>query len=304
MGAQPSIRDWGSFGISLLYRNPDIFVDNDGDRVPVVVNGFHYYQNVDEVGEPIKGESYNRLFAVVRNLGDVAVNNVQVRFQFTPFGTVVAMHASNWYLKEIGVVSVDLGPAGSPEAEKEVEVQWDMGDLTDTCGGAWLAPLSYFDHFCVRIQLTCAGDPNTIETQHNYANILSYSPLAPIPMLIVNPGEKSFKADVVVRAVNSWKVGLRGTKELVFDAAREKARELAPLDTFSLKSKEQRLTILKITPPDKYKEQDIDVSLRIDGKLVGGCSFHVKPGGVTPSRIQPKDPRKPAPGILPVSILG
>jgi hypothetical protein len=317
MGVQPSIRPWGQSG-NPAWWCPDIFVDNDGDRVPVVSGTFHYYDNVDEYGEPVKGE-YNRLFAVVRNLGDIAATGVQVEFSYSPFGIVTGSTYQSLQFKTIATVSVDLEPVGLVGSEKEIEVQWDLSNLSENNGGIWLAPISYFDHYCVKVHLTHPMDTNTADNtaQHNFCNVISDSPISPIPILITNDSNKTANVEFVVHPVDSWKVGLRGSKETTLKtiktkerepvlleslALKTKEREPVLLESFTLKRNEQQLVNLKVTPPAEFKGEFIDVSLRVDRKLVGGCSFRVKKGGIRLARILDRETRKLPVNVLPVSF--
>lgn len=297
MGIQPSIRLWKTTNPQAGYpnwwhcwRSPDVFVDNDGDRAPASDGTFEYYQNVDESGEPVKGKSDNRLFAVVRNLGSTAATGVQVEFSYAPYGVVAGTLYQHVYFKTIATASVDLLPTGSSGSKKEVEVQWDLSNLSEDNGGHWPAPVGYFDHFCVKVTLTHPSDSNLADnwTQHNYSNVLSSSPFLPIPIMIANTDDKNVGAELIVSPLSKWKIGLRGLTEIEMETSKSKTKKqkFTLLDSFSLKAGEERFTTLKIAPLREMEEsQNIEVALRIDNKVVGGFSLRATKGGIRLSRI-------------------
>lgn len=148
-GPDPSITPWGvRLDSAPFYKTEDIFVKDVGGNVV----------------DPLKGQ-VNRLFARVTNLGDADANGVDVTFFFAPYGAGVSGLAK----KTIGSVPVNV-PAGMAV---EAEVPWDLTDLTDTNGGAWPAPLSDFDHFCVTVEIAFAGDvdPCNNRAQNNFGNV-------------------------------------------------------------------------------------------------------------------------------------
>ena len=60
--------------------------------------------------------------------------------------------------------------AGTAE---EVEIAWDLTDLTDTNGGLWPLPLGDFDHFCVKVRLTHPDDVDSCNNtaQNNFGDV-------------------------------------------------------------------------------------------------------------------------------------
>lgn len=274
MGPQPSITNWKNIWPHESgypdwwpqWRSPDVFTDNDGDRATATAGTFEYYTNVDEPDEPLKGKPDNRLFAIVRNLGDTAATGVQVQFSYAPYGAVGGGGALQVF-KTIATASIDLDPA----SKKEVEVQWDLSNLTEDNGGVWPAPLAYFNHFCVKVTLNYPPS-----AQHNYFNVLSSSPCAAIPMMIANTGAKEAKAEFLTRPVKEWNVGIRGL--VGPEATKEKTGESALLGHVSLKPGEARFITLKISPPPGtvHERQDVQVAVRIGNESVGGFSVTVR----------------------------
>ncbi len=314
MSVDPSIRIWktsqpqgGYTNWWPCWRSPDVFVDNDGDRLISWDGSFKYYQNIDEVGEPLKGNPHNRLFAVVRNLGTNPANNVEVMFSYAPYGWVGGTLYKHVHFKEIGRVYVDLGSVGSSNAEKEVEIQWDLSNLTENNGGLWPAPIAFFNHFCVKIDIIYLGDINISNnwTQHNFANISSSSACPPLYLLVANTDDRQREGDIVAKMLpRDWTLKLRGLdrfkepystamwrmkvergtgeekateeRETVRKASKEHEGELQP-GSLSLKPMEERLvTLTIITSEEELERQFIEVALRMDDGTIGGVSFGVQ----------------------------
>lgn len=261
----------------LFCRSPDIFVDNNGDRVKTTdptLPAFSYYENVDMIGEPAKGE-VNRLFAVVRNLGNSAAKDVQVFFSYSPYGIV----GGSWFgsqFRPIADVSVDLEAAGSPDSEKEVEVPWDLSDLTDTNGGLWPAPLSYFDHFCVLVNVQHPNDVNASNNlaQNNFCNVVAHSAFSPLPLLIANSEKKEVEYEFTVqRLPEKWRLRVRGLGQEVQTIAQERSIKA------KLKPGEEKFITLTIIPSTEEKvDQPIEVLMLADGRLVGGFAIRAQRG--------------------------
>ena len=252
------------------WRTPDVFVDNNGNRIGLIdptVPGFKYYQNVDLSGEPTKGLSDNRLFAVIRNLGSPAANNVKVSFSYAPYGFVGGTLYQHVHFKPIAEVLVDLEAAGLPSAEKEVEVPWDLGDLSENNGGLWPAPLSYFNHFCVRV--VTEHPSGNKQTQHNFVNVVGTSPFAPVSTVIVNNDKKEARFELVAPSLpQRWRLNVRGLGEKNLQVS---SRGGAP---FTLRPGEERFVTLTLIAGEEEKVQhSVEVTLLRERQPVGGISF-------------------------------
>jgi hypothetical protein len=248
----PSIRDWGNPpGTPPPWQTPDVWVDNNGNEIPY------------EANEPARGIQNNRLFARIRNLGSTATAEVQVRFAFAPYGLwAPASHAD---FKEIDVVTV---PPLSPGEEKTIEVEWDLSDLSENNGGAWGGfTVNDFSHFCVLVTLTSQGDTNP---SNNIAqNNFTWVPIAPgktsmVKFLVANPKAQPATAELLLAGLpERWQVRLDGL---------QRGRN-------TLQPREVRLVTLSFTPPARETETAAplaargDLSLRLDGQLVGGISM-------------------------------
>lgn len=254
----PSIRNWGSPpGSPPPWQTPDIWVDNDGDG------------SVNEPSEPARGIS-NRLFARIRNLGSTSISNVNVRFAFAPYGLWAPGSLADF--KEIGVVTVPtLGAMGTADGEKTVELEWNLSNLSEDNGGAWGGhTVGEFDHFCVLVTLTAAGDSNSSNNiaQNNFFSVPIEAGLTQsLKFLVANPKDQQAVAEMIVRGMpENWRAQVEG---------------LEVGGRTILKAKEVRLVTLVFTPPkerdpEKPMAAHADVSLRLDGEIVGGISFDAR----------------------------
>lgn len=253
IGADPAIDDWGSPpGSPPPYQTNDIYVDNDGDGV------------VDEPGEPSKGIK-NRLHVVVRNLGTAAAEDVTVWIGYAPYG----MGYPHTHFKEIATVSgVSLAASGSSGDEQNIDREWDLSDLTEDNGGLWPYPVDQFDHFCVRVVLTYASDTDGTnnDAQNNFSNVeLALGESKSFAFMAVNPGDEKADASLIFSEISKeWKIKVDGVKNP---------------DRFVLKAKEQKLLKLIVMPVAgedlQVRKQPVDVSLKLNGEIVGGLSFVV-----------------------------
>jgi hypothetical protein len=286
MPNDPSIRDWGNADPLFPQgwppgwpwaTSPDIYVDNNGNRMVAVAPNnpnFRYHLNVNETGEPEKGRSDNRLFAWVRNLGADPVSNVIVEFLYCPYGFV---NGQNPYLhfKQIALVTISLGSAtvpGADPAEKEVEVWWDLSDLSENNGGIWPAPISAFDHFCVRVNVYRAGDANPYNNlaNNNFVNIVSSSAFSPIPLLVANSDAETKSFEIAPRNLpEGWALSVRGLGEKIQSIGMKKPAK------FTLRPGEERFLTLTVIPREKasLENQGVDVAVLSEGKAIGGISM-------------------------------
>ncbi|MCP4146285.1 MAG: hypothetical protein GY757_00915 [bacterium] len=285
--SDPAIDDWGSPpGSPPPWNTADIWVDNDGDGI------------LDEPGEPSKG-ILNRLFARVRNLGTTAAAETTVTFAYAPYGLWSPSSHSDF--KEIDSVTVNLGAAGSADAEKTLEVQWDLSNLFEDNGGAWgTHSIQEFDHFCVLVRIEQSGDSNTGNNlaQNNFVNVATtFSSKKTIKFLLPNPFKKTVYGHISMKGLTKdWKPVFRGIE--------------SP-EKFTLKPREIKLVTLEfvpVQPPSGLTsvKRNVDIDLRLNGKLAGGISFTVTavncqaPSGTTlaPYLIGTYDQREKAHTVL------
>jgi hypothetical protein len=256
----PSIRNWGNpEGTPPPWQTPDIWVDNNG-------KGTDDPAGRDEVGEPSIGQS-NNLFAQIRNLGPGAIDaDILVRFAFAPYGVWTA--ASDADFKEIGSVTVHgLGAAGAMDAEKTVEINWDLSNLMEDNGGAWGGhTIGEFAHFCVLVTLSYGGDANMANNvaHNNFTNVpISGEAQQSVKFLIANPKATEAVAEMLIQGLpETWRSRLEGAEQ----------------GRFVLKAHEFRAVSLTFTPPKRSSDAaplsaHVDVSLKLDGAVAGGLSI-------------------------------
>lgn len=255
-----------------LYRTPDVFVDNDGNRTAKVdsstVPNFKYYDNVDLAGEPCIGMDDNRLFAVIRNIGNTNAQNVKVSFSYCPYGSVGGANFFG-YFKSIAEVYVDL----AANEEKEVEVPWDLGDLSENNGGQWPAPLSNFNNFCVNVKVEHANSVNPKqEVQHNFKNIISAAQFIPDSIVVANNDNNVKICEIIAPNLpEGWRLQVRGLAEKILVISNRNGVK------FELKSRERKLLTLTVFAGATGNESTpIEVTVLMNGMLIGGFSLLAK----------------------------
>jgi hypothetical protein len=248
-GADLFIQPWGNVtGIGPLWQTPDIFV----------VNGVGTQVNA------LKG-IVNHLRARVRNIGNAAAASVTVRFKYAPWFAGITDAA----LKEIGTAPASFSAAGGGSDTAEVPIDWDLTDLTDTNGGLWPAPISTFEHFCVKVTVEFAGDVNLSNNlaQNNFFDVQTQTMMTALRFLIGNPDrERTLPAQIVLSKLPA------GFRAVVRVDGVEPGGELKG---FRLKPGEIRLAKVQFAAPKGYTgRRDVvaDVSLRVGRDLAGGIS--------------------------------
>lgn len=287
------------------YTTPDILVDNDGNRTlqtdtgPSTTGPFHYFANVNQPGEPEIGVANNRLFVVVTNTGTTA-GTVQVNVGFTPFG-LVGGSWTQFQFKQIAQFPVTLGAAGSPTAQQQTEVAWDLSDVTDTNGGLWPLPLGAISHFCVSVYLTPGNS-----AQNNFSNVISASPFPVVPVLVVNSDSEPRKYEIVAQNLpKDWSLDLygivrRGSNARDAENTKPPIHRVAAGDKveITLEPGEERLLTFAIVHGDRAlgEKNLITLGLFADGKPVGGIALNA--GTRRPPKRRPARPVC-SPPILP-----
>jgi hypothetical protein len=287
VAAQPSIRDWGSPpGHPPPYTTPDIWVQ---DAMGNHVN--------PQVG------AHNDLRAQITNQGDKPAKGVKVTFAFAPYGAwpgAFQWHAFGDFEQIPGLFNPIDFAAGET---KTVGVDWYLDPSDNHWNGS---TVSQYDHFCIWVKVEFAG--NTQDARRNFFNV-STSPgqSTEIKFLVPNTGDKEAIAELVIAGLpETWKPRLEG----------------APLGTrFPLKARELRPVSLSFTVPERARRQpedralvpdattagqavpgpfdrQVDVSLKLDGQVVGGLTFDV---AVDP---QPVAAWTPAGGELSALLAG
>ena len=232
------IQPWGA----PPYQTPDIWADNNG-------NG------AQECGEPSLG-IVNQLFARIHNVGSTTATNVQVRFYYAPFG----MGYPHTHFKLISTLTIPTLNGGS---DMPVQTGWDLSNLNEDNGGLWPYPISSFDHFCVRVEIECAGDVNTAnnDAQNNFTAVTCSD--CGFNFLIVNPKKALVNASLSITGLpKGWNLGIDipGAKNI---------------QEFNLEPNEVKMAQLTLYHPEEKitVTQDIDVGLNVDGENIGGITF-------------------------------
>ena len=256
-GADLLITPWGNVtGVGPAWQSPDIFVVDGGGNAINAAKG-----------------QLNRLRARVRNLGNAAASGVLVRFKFAPWFVGITDAA----FKEIGTVTTDFAAGGDLSGNdlKVVPVTWDLTDLTDTNGGQWPAPISSFDHFCVKVTVEFAADANQGNNlaQSNFFDVPTITGSSLARFIVGNPFDREVEAHLNLSLPRGFKAELKG-----FDGFGK---------PFKLKPGELRLAEVRFTAPDGLKnnppKEDLvaDINLQIGAELVGGISFRLVRGQST-----------------------
>lgn len=284
----PSINDWGSPpGSPPPWQTSDIFVDNDGDGIHDEAEDI----STGQLPEPSKGLK-NRLFAKIRNLGSSMATNITLRFAYAPYGAWSPASISDF--KEIAVLTgVSLGPAGSSDSEKLIEVEWDLTNLSENNGGQWGGfTVGDFDHFCVWVRIESSEDSDTTnnKAQNNFTNVKTVlGKVHKMKFLISNPKKREAKASLIINGFpKNWKYNIDGVKNH---------------NKFVLKAKEVRLIALTFIPPAQLRgkesfKNNVDISLKLNKKIIGGMSF-------TATVVEEKSrPFAPSGGVLSPYLTG
>jgi hypothetical protein len=271
-GVDLAITPWGFVtGVGPLWQTPDIFTVNSG-------------------GTPVNAEKgvVNRLRARIRNLGNAKATGAVVRFRYAPIYGSVPDSA----FKLIGTVNVTVAAGATHIAP----INWDLTNLSDTNGGIWPMPISQFDHFCVRVDITYPHTPGDInlsnnDAQNNFVDVSTgTSPLIPIRFLLGNPLAHPVRLTLVQEKLPLAVRELAKPAAIEMPAARlatqeEEAAVKIPLaemelrsKTISLKENELQIATVNLTRPPasatEHLTEDLVVNFNsvVDGKIVGGFS--------------------------------
>jgi len=247
-GADLFIQPWGAItGVGAKWSTPYIFCVNDQQ---LKVNAF-------------KG-IINHLRGRVRNIGNAAASAVKVKFEYAPWFTGIA----DSDFKSVGAaVSADFTEAGGGNDDQTLAIEWDLTDLNDTNNGKWPAPISQFDHFCVKVTVTFAGDINLSNNiaQSNFFDVKTTQ--KKMKFLIGNPLERAALIQVVTGGLPP---GFRASVDLA-DATADSNLSRGVRFTGN------QLRIGEVTffaPPQYHGLADVvaDINMLVDGKLAGGIS--------------------------------
>jgi hypothetical protein len=269
-GVDLSITPWGAVtGIGPTWESPDIFVLNSAN---VVVNA--------EKGV------INNLQARIRDLGNASATSAVVRFRYAPWYASIPDSA----FKLIGTVTVNVPTGGATQL---VPINWDLTNLTDTNGGIWPAPISTFDHFCVRVDIEYPSDINLSnnDAQTNFFDVATGTgPMTPIHFIVGNPLKIPANVQIVVDKLPDQYRGVIKAPILslaqanigALDRSAKRAVAIpAKRNTLRLEANELRVGTITLTRPPAsvtaHLTHDliVNVSSVVDGKTVGGFSIRL-----------------------------
>lgn len=245
------IQPWGSVtGKGPLWQSPDVFVVDLSD------NEINAAQGV-----------VNRLRARVRNLGTSAASDSVIRFRYAPIFAGIPDSA----FKEIGTNTQSF----AINETKVVPIDWDLTDTTDTNGGLWPAPISDFEHFCLKVTVELVADSNQANNtaQNNFDDVvLSGGGMGPFRFIVGNPSDEhegEFRLDVEVP--EGYKVRFPDSEFLSrpFKLGRGEIR-VANVEFLPPSDKRQRY--------DPELDQNAHVSLVQNSMRIGGFTMRLEKG--------------------------
>jgi hypothetical protein len=279
-GVDLAITPWGFVtGVGPTWQTPDIFVVNSSN---VQVNA--------EKG------IVNNLRARIRNLGDKNATQAVVRFRFAPFYAGIPDSA----FKVIGTVKVNVPAGGTPQI---VPIDWNLKNLNDTNGGIWPAPISAFDHFCLRVDIKYPSDINLSnnDAQNNFFDVTTATgPLGPIHFLFGNPLDRPANIQIVAdrlpedvrKLVKPPVIELPSLKSRFMTEAVTNGKAVLP-PAIKLTSHELRVGTITLTRPPASVTQHlthdliVNVNSVADGKIIGGFSVLLARANVTIKPVSP-----------------
>lgn len=266
--ADLTVRPWGVIDHPIhepWWSSSDIYVDNDNDG------------NHNENGEPSRGVADNKLYAVVRNIGNLASAPYKVTFSFSPYTTSGAALASV-------ITSVDRPGLVAGSSETIGPVDWN---LTAAALAAFPPEFRMTDHFCVKVEVTrqdgaaalVDANPKNNKAQSNFGNVpMSGRTGGRTAFFLVNQKNISATAELRIQGVPAgW--------ELLIDGESGKS-------VFQLEPGEFKLVEVEVKPtaaffePAAAGQQPIQIAQFLDGIPVGGLTVNF----VDPVKFPPVKP--------------
>jgi hypothetical protein len=272
-------------GWAWTWVSPDIMVDNDNDGAEDTQVFF---------------DTNNKLKVRLRNRGNAIANNIQINFWYqkaTPFLTSVG-----WLpVQNLANVSQQItGETLNPGQEKWISVDWSP----DNDG-------TNHNHWCVKVQVNVAGDPNTDNKMafRNFNNVTL--PPDPDTMrvqfagLLRNLKFRIFEEVQIIPRGNKLNLELVNAKEIIKNSSEKHLCQCSEKEGLGLPD-DLDFGIYKVIKPTKVKEWDkkitlkpnetdfyypvdpktlppgvdanelVTVSHEINGKVVGGVTYRLK----------------------------
>lgn len=281
-GVDLAITPWGAVtGVGATWQSPDIFTVNGSGTVVNAEKGI-----------------VNLLRARIRNLGNAGATNAVVRFRYAPWYASIPDSA----FKVIGTVNVNVPAGGAPQV---VPINWDLTNLSDTNGGIWPAPISTFEHFCVRVDISYPSDINLSnnDAQSNFFDVSTGNgPIGPIHFILGNPAERAATLQVVHANFDPEVAKLIKAPVITIPNAHmatamtmEPTAAEAQVNEVNMQARELRVGTIEIERPPAsvtaHLTHDLvyNVNSVVDGKTVGGFSVLLARANV-PTAPKPDGP--------------
>jgi hypothetical protein len=266
-GADLAITSWGNVtGQGPTWQSPDVFVVDNANNVINAKQGI-----------------VNDLRARIRNLGNAAATGATVRFAYAPCS--IGLTASGF--KEIAAPTVNFAAAGDTSGNDLIVVPapWDLTNPAEDNGGIWPAPISSFEHLCVRVGAELPADINQSNNaaQSNFVDVTKDCCHRPLRFLIGNPLERAIRARLVIGPLPKG-------YSVTLDAGGKDRNAL------SLKPKEIRVATARFVRPAEFAKErrtsDVvaSISMQVDNQQIGGLSVRL---------AEANAPAQPAPAPRP-----
>lgn len=240
-----AITDWSP----PVYQTVDIWIDSN------CANDWGVYDpDADPVGnrDPLWLEHPNRIYASIRNDGEVMAHDVTARFYWAPFG---AGQMADW-----NFIDEDTDDVGTTDPV-DFMVVWDSPHEADLAAGV--------THFCLRVDVFSENDMNP-GNQAAQENINYVHPASAVndKFVVTNPMNKSklFYFQIDPQPTKGWTVEL-------LPGGR-------PQNKLRLDAHEHELVTIKIVPPEGFRQRktfSVTVLTYLGDVLgaVGGVSYDV-----------------------------
>jgi hypothetical protein len=250
---------------ALWWKSPDLFINNNGTA--------EYNAVVDQE---------NKVFARVRNIGDQDLNNVQVKFYFSPMGTNLPTSIAGWHpcknqlgtdcvlnIATLSANSMNFTNVNNPPASQAVHWYLDPAYVT-----------ADVDHFCLRAVIESEAANHNNDCVNRVQSNVQHSEITGakgfgIKFQVANWGKEPTRLDLVIdhslpRGYGLEYVGDEPLKEIMLYPDEPQ--------TLNFKLRTPRWKPAKLVPPFDGK-----VSGKLEGEISGDflgqlINTHVKKG--------------------------
>ncbi len=251
-----------SFGWGWVWSSPDVMVDTDGDGL---------------MDDDVFFDENNTLKARIRNRGTTLANDIQLEFFYQKAAGGLSDAAWMPVTNQAGVVQTITGASLAAGVEQWFEVDWaPTNDGSD------------HNHWCVKVVVTSAGDPNTDNKVafNNFGNVT-----------VSTDPDESAQWSMLVRHADQW-MGVEQRLDLIPRGPKLQIQAKAPFDP--------RAKLRPCASRDVQAKLDsVDFArVRVDrkGKLKPWDRKTAKPPTAT-GFYYPVDPATLPPGVDPEDLV-